>query len=80
MAADTTLPARKGFMGWLNKRMPVDQFVNDQLTGYYAPKNFNFWYYFGVLSLVALVLQLVTGIFLTMHYKVGEATAFDSVE
>jgi ubiquinol-cytochrome c reductase cytochrome b subunit len=67
-------------MGWLNKRMPVDQFVNDQLTGYYAPKNFNFWYYFGVLSLVALVLQLVTGIFLTMHYKVGEATAFDSVE
>jgi ubiquinol-cytochrome c reductase cytochrome b subunit len=80
MAVDSTLPERKGFMGWLNKRLPVDQFVNDQLTGYYAPKNFNFWYYFGVLSLVALVIQLVTGIFLTMHYKVGEATAFDSVE
>jgi ubiquinol-cytochrome c reductase cytochrome b subunit len=80
MATGTALPARKGFMGWLNKRLPVDQFVNDQLTGYYAPKNFNFWYYFGVLSLVALVIQLVTGIFLTMHYKVGEATAFDSVE
>jgi ubiquinol-cytochrome c reductase cytochrome b subunit len=80
MAAESALPARKGFMGWLNKRLPVDQFVNDQLTGYYAPKNFNFWYYFGVLSLVALVLQLLTGIFLTMFYKVGEATAFDSVE
>jgi ubiquinol-cytochrome c reductase cytochrome b subunit len=77
---DGSLPERKGFMGWLNKRMPVDAFVRDQLTGYYAPKNFNFWYYFGVLSLVALVLQLVTGIFLTMHYKVGETTAFDSIE
>ena len=77
---DDTLPVRTGFLGWLNKRLPVDAFMRDQLTGYYAPKNFNIWYYFGVLSLVALVLQLVTGIFLTMHYKVGEATAFDSVE
>jgi ubiquinol-cytochrome c reductase cytochrome b subunit len=74
------LPVRTGFLGWLNKRLPVDQFMRDQLTGYYAPKNFNFWYFFGVLSLVALVLQLVTGIFLTMHYKVGETTAFDSVQ
>jgi ubiquinol-cytochrome c reductase cytochrome b subunit len=80
MGADTTLPVRKGFMRWFYKRMPIEDFVQTQLTGYYAPKNFNFWYYFGVLSLVALVLQLVTGIFLTMHYKVGEATAFDSVE
>jgi ubiquinol-cytochrome c reductase cytochrome b subunit len=74
------LPVRTGFLAWLNKRLPVDVFVRDQLTGYFAPKNFNFWYFFGVLSLVALVLQLVTGIFLTMHYKVGELTAFDSVE
>ena len=81
MAADNdALPVRTGFLGWLNKRLPVDAFVRDQLTGYFAPKNFNFWYYFGVLSLVALVLQLVTGIFLTMHYKVGETTAFDSVQ
>jgi ubiquinol-cytochrome c reductase cytochrome b subunit len=77
---DDALPVRTGFLAWLNKRLPVDQFVRDQLTGYYAPKNFNFWYYFGVLSLVALVIQLVTGIFLTMHYKVGETTAFDSVQ
>ena len=81
MAANNdALPVRTGFLGWLNKRLPVDQFMRDQLTGYYAPKNFNFWYYFGVLSLVALVIQLVTGIFLTMHYKVGETTAFDSVQ
>jgi ubiquinol-cytochrome c reductase cytochrome b subunit len=74
------LPVRTGFLGWLNKRLPVDQFMRDQLTGYLAPKNFNFWYFFGVLSLLALVMQLVTGIFLTMHYKVGEVSAFDSVE
>jgi ubiquinol-cytochrome c reductase cytochrome b subunit len=78
--SNDALPVRTGFLGWLNKRMPVDAFMRDQLTGYFAPKNFNFWYYFGVLSILALVLQLVTGIFLTMHYKVGEATSFDSVE
>jgi len=79
-ANDEPLPVRTGFLGWLNKRLPVDAFVRDQLTGYFAPKNFNFWYFFGVLSLVALVIQLVSGIFLTMHYKVGEATSFDSVQ
>jgi ubiquinol-cytochrome c reductase cytochrome b subunit len=51
--------------------------VRGQLTGYYAPKNFNVWYFFGSLALLVLVIQLVTGIFLTMHYKVGAATAFD---
>jgi ubiquinol-cytochrome c reductase cytochrome b subunit len=71
---------QKGFKGWLYKRFPVEEFMSTQLTGYYAPKNFNIWYYFGSLALVVLVIQLVTGIFLTMFYKVGEATAFDSVE
>jgi ubiquinol-cytochrome c reductase cytochrome b subunit len=71
---------KTGFKGWLYKRFPVEEFLNDQLTGYYAPKNFNIWYYFGSLALVVLVLQLFTGIFLTMFYKPGEATAFDSVE
>jgi len=81
MAGDTSnLPVRTGFLGWLNKRLPVDAFVRSQLTGYYAPKNFNFWYFFGSLALMVLVMQLLTGIFLTMHYKVGETTAFDSVE
>jgi ubiquinol-cytochrome c reductase cytochrome b subunit len=47
---------------------------------YYAPKNFNFWYYFGVLSMFVLVIQIVTGIFLTMNYKPDAALAFGSVE
>jgi ubiquinol-cytochrome c reductase cytochrome b subunit len=68
------------FRGWLNKRLPVDEFVASQLTGYYAPKNFNVWYYFGSLALLVFVLQIVTGIFLTMHYKPSELYAFDSVE
>ena len=78
--SDASLPVRTGFLGWLNKRLPVDSFVKNQLTDYYAPKNFNIWYFFGSLALFVLVMQLVSGIFLTMHYKVGEATAFDSVE
>ena len=69
-----------GFRAWLNKRLPVDQFMADQLTGYYAPKNFNIWYFFGSLALLVFVMQIVTGIFITMHFKPGEATAFDSVE
>ncbi len=69
-----------GFRAWLNKRMPVDAFVAEQLTGYYAPKNFNVWYYFGSLAMLVFVLQILTGIFLTMHYKPSEMAAFDSVE
>jgi ubiquinol-cytochrome c reductase cytochrome b subunit len=69
-----------GFRVWLNKRLPVDDFVQNQLVGYYAPKNFNIWYFFGSLALLVFVIQIVTGIFLTMNYKPGETTAFDSVE
>jgi ubiquinol-cytochrome c reductase cytochrome b subunit len=72
--------ASKGLWGWINKRLPVQEFISEQLTGYYAPKNFNIWYFFGSLALLVLVLQLVTGIFLTMFYKPGELTSFDSVE
>ena len=73
-------PVKTGRLrAWFYKRFPIEEFISDQLTGYYAPKNFNFWYFFGVLSLVVLVVQLLTGIFLTMFYKPGEATAFDSV-
>jgi ubiquinol-cytochrome c reductase cytochrome b subunit len=70
----------KGFRAWLNKRLPVDQFVADQLTGYYAPKNFNVWYFFGSLALLVFVMQIVTGIFVTMHFKPGETTAWNSVQ
>ncbi len=79
-AGAAAVPAKKGFRAWLNKRLPVDEFIDSQLIGYYAPKNFNIWYFFGSLAMVVLVLQLATGIFLTMFYKPGEATSFDSVE
>jgi len=69
-----------GFRAWLNKRLPVDEFMQSQLVGYYAPKNFNVWYFFGSLALLVFVMQIFTGIFLTMHFKPGELTAFDSVE
>jgi ubiquinol-cytochrome c reductase cytochrome b subunit len=72
--------AKAGLWGWINQRLPVDLFWRSQLTEYFAPKNFNIWYYFGSLALLVLVLQLVTGIFLTMFYKVGAVTSFDSVE
>jgi len=74
------IEGKSGFRSWLNKRLPVDQFMADQLTGYYAPKNFNVWYFFGSLALLVFVMQIVTGIFVTMHFKPGETTAWDSVQ
>jgi ubiquinol-cytochrome c reductase cytochrome b subunit len=67
-------------MNWIDQRFPLTKLWREQASEYYAPKNFNFWYYFGVLSLVVLVNQLVTGIFLTMSYKPSSAEAFASVE
>jgi len=69
-----------GLLGWVDQRFPLTKLWKSQVSEYYAPKNFNFWYYFGVLSLVVLVNQLVTGIFLTMNYKPSSAEAFASVE
>ena len=65
---------------WIDDRFPLTKVWNEHLAKYYAPKNFNFWYYFGSLSLLMLVLQIVTGIFLTMHYKPDTNLAFASVE
>jgi len=78
--ASVDAPTKPGFWGWLNKRMPVEKFLREQLLEYYAPKNFNIWYFFGSLAMLVLVMQLFTGIFLAMFYKVGDTTAFDSVE
>jgi len=71
---------RGGLLRWLEERFPIQLFIDTQLTGYYAPKNLNRLYYFGVMALVLLVVQFTTGIFLAMSYKPGEATAFDSVQ
>jgi ubiquinol-cytochrome c reductase cytochrome b subunit len=66
---------------WFDARMPtVGEEWRKHASEYYAPKNFNFWYYFGALSLLVLVIQIVSGIFLTMHYKPDAALAFGSVE
>ena len=65
---------------WLDDRLPITAFWNATMTGYQAPKNFNFWYYMGSLALLVLVMQIVTGIFLTMWYKPNAAEAFASVE
>ena len=64
----------------IDARFPMTQFMKDHATEYYAPKNFNFWYYFGSLALVVLVIQIISGIFLTMNYKPSAQDAFASVE
>ena len=67
-------------MTWVDNRFPATKLYKEHMSEYYAPKNFNFWYIFGSLSLLVLVIQIVTGIFLTMHYKPDAALAFSSVE
>jgi ubiquinol-cytochrome c reductase cytochrome b subunit len=68
-------------MEWVNARAPnMMPAYRKHMTEYYAPKNFNFWYFFGSLALLVLVNQIVTGIFLTMHFKPSAAEAFGSVE
>ena len=69
-----------GVIGWIDARLPILRFFRDHLTNYYAPKNFNFWYFFGSLAFLILFLQIFTGIFLAMHYKPDAKLAFDSVE
>jgi ubiquinol-cytochrome c reductase cytochrome b subunit len=78
--APADAPVGVKFMTWVDNRFPATQLWNDHLAKYYAPKNLNFWYFFGSLSLLVLVIQIVTGIFLTMHYKPDAALAFASVE
>jgi ubiquinol-cytochrome c reductase cytochrome b subunit len=80
MAAVHEPAGTKGFLGWIDQRFPLTALWRSQVSEYYAPKNFNFWYYFGSLALLILVNQLVTGIFLTMNYKPSSAEAFSSIE
>jgi ubiquinol-cytochrome c reductase cytochrome b subunit len=81
---ETKLPASASrgqkTLAWVDDRFPLTKLWNDQWGKYYAPKNFNFWYIFGSLAMLILVLQIVTGIFLTMHYKPDANLAFGSVE
>ncbi|MDO8788753.1 MAG: cytochrome bc complex cytochrome b subunit [Sulfuritalea sp.] len=77
----------QGTLNWVDERFPLTKLWKEHLAEYYAPKNFNFWYFFGSLALLVLVLQIVTGILLTMHFKPdaslnasGVPVAFASVE
>ena len=70
----------KKFMGWVDARYPATETYEYHMSKYYAPKNFNFWYFFGVLSMVVLVNQLVTGIWLTMMFNPSAEGAFASLE
>jgi ubiquinol-cytochrome c reductase cytochrome b subunit len=80
MATQSDGAAAPGLLGWIDARFPLSKMMREHLTEYWTPKNFNFWYFFGSIALFVLVLQLVTGIFLTMNYKPAAADAFASVE
>jgi len=71
---------KSGIMKWIDDRFPFTETMKYHATEYYASKNFNIWYVFGVLAFVALAIQLVSGIFLTMNYKPDATEAFASVE
>ena len=73
-------PAAAKLLNWVDNRFPLSKLYNEHMGEYYAPKNFNFWYIFGSLAMLVLVIQIVTGIFLVMHYKPDAALAFGSVE
>jgi len=72
--------ASQKLLNWVDNRFPLSKLYNEHMGEYYAPKNFNFWYIFGSLALLVLVIQIVTGIFLVMHYKPDANLAFASVE
>ena len=74
------MAAFKNFMEWIDARLPVTETYEKHMSKYYAPKNFNFWYYFGVLAFIVLINQFATGIWLTMSYNPTGEGAFASVE
>ena len=81
MIIRTATNAANTVTDWVNARAPgMMPMYRKHMTEYYAPKNFNFWYYMGSLAMLVLVNQILTGIFLTMHFKPSVAEAFGSVE
>ena len=82
MMTDNTkkLENNSKLLSWIDERFPYSETMKEHITEYYASKNFNVWYVFGVLAMVVLVIQLLTGIFLTMNYKPSSEEAFSSVE
>ncbi|AMC99589.1 MULTISPECIES: cytochrome b [Halomonas] len=80
MGNPNRVKAESGIMRWVDDRFPATQMWQDHLSKYYAPRNFNFWYFFGSLALLVLVNQILTGVWLTMSYNPTGEGAFASVE
>ncbi|WP_395702518.1 cytochrome bc complex cytochrome b subunit [Aquabacterium sp.] len=78
--APADAPLGVKLMTWVDNRFPATKMYKEHMSEYYAPKNFNAWYFFGSLAMLVLVIQIVTGIFLVMHYKPDANLAFASVE
>lgn len=78
--SDQDLNMKNRLMAWVDERYPWTDFWKKHLSEYYAPKNFNFWYYFGSFSLLVFVMQIVSGIWLVMEYVPTGAGSFDSVQ
>ncbi|HVE43573.1 MAG TPA: cytochrome bc complex cytochrome b subunit [Gammaproteobacteria bacterium] len=72
--------SQNGLLGWINKRYPLAEFWKQHMSGYYAPRNFNFWYFFGVFSLIVFVSQIVSGVWLVMEYTPTADGSFASVQ
>lgn len=70
----------KSLVGWIDERFPLLKTWNEHIAEYYTPKNFNFWYFFGSLAMLVLVMQILTGIWLTMSYVPSGDRAFSSIE
>lgn len=71
---------QKSLSNWLSQRFPINEYIRQHLTQYYLPKNLNFWYFFGFLSLFTFFLQFLTGIWLTLFYTPTPEGAFNSIE
>lgn len=78
--ANTPAPQKPGIIGWLDYRLPIFTMMAGSTTGYPAPRNLNYWWNFGSLAMVCLVMQILTGVFLAMNYTAHVDYAFDSVE
>ncbi|MBA3068472.1 MAG: cytochrome b/b6 [Hyphomonas sp.] len=77
---ESTYTPNSAFERWLDKRLPIIRFANDTAISFPTPKNLNYWYVFGAILAICLVIQIVTGIILAMHYEASVAGAFASVE
>ena len=80
MSGASSYQPNSGFERWLDKRLPILRLAHDSFVAYPTPKNLNYWWTFGAVLSMCLVIQIITGIILAMHYTPNVAMAFDSVE